>query len=52
LEVCGPQAGSIIPTTTEMSAGNAGTGHACTAAFTYDVGAVDIQKIDGYNTRA
>jgi hypothetical protein len=52
LTVCGPQAGSVIPTTTEMTSGSAGTGTACTAAFLYTVHGQDALVVTGYSTRA
>jgi len=50
MAVCGSQAGSVITTTTEMSAGNAGTGDKCTGAFSYTVGAENPTVVDGYTT--
>lgn len=44
MAVCGSTIGSTLPTNLVIKGGNLDTGHACTAAFTYDVGAVDIQK--------
>lgn len=52
MTVCGPQAGSVIPTSTEMSSGNAGTGDKCTNAFEYTVHAQDPLVVTGYSTRA
>jgi hypothetical protein len=52
MEICGPQAGSTIPTDLVLTAGNDGNGAPCTAAFNYDVGAVDFNVLTNYNERA
>jgi hypothetical protein len=42
MTVCGPQAGSTLPSSNVITAGNSGTGAACTAAYMYTVGATDL----------
>lgn len=51
MTVCGPQAGATIPSDATMTAGNLGTGAACTSAFLYTVGGVNEQVVTGYATR-
>lgn len=51
MTVCGPQAGSSLPTDLAITAGNTGTGEACTAAYLYTVGAQDWSVVTGYTTR-
>jgi hypothetical protein len=51
MTVCGPQAGSTLPSDLVITAGNAGTGAACTAAYMYTVGANDWSVVTGYTTR-
>ena len=52
MTICGPQAGSTLPTDLVMTAGTDGNGAACTGAFLYDVGANDMYVITNYNERA
>lgn len=52
MTICGPQAGATIPSDAAITAGNLGTGAACTSAFLYTVGAVDQQVVTGYAARA
>lgn len=49
--VCGPTAGSTIPSSTVMSSGTTGTSHACTAAFTWTPFAADFNTVTGYDTK-
>jgi hypothetical protein len=52
MTVCGPQAGSTLPSDLVITAGNSGTGAACTAAYMYTVGANDWSVVTGYSTRS
>jgi hypothetical protein len=52
MTLCGPQTGSTIPSDLVITAGNAGTGAACTAAFLYTVGGTNNQVVTGYATRS
>lgn len=49
--ICTTVSGATIPATLVMSAGNAGTGAACTSVFTYTVGADNHNVVTGYSTR-
>jgi len=51
MTVCGPTTGSTLPSTLAISGGAASGGAACTAAFTYTVGANDWSVLTGYTTR-
>jgi|Dee2metaT_17_FD_contig_41_1088414_length_797_multi_4_in_0_out_0_2 hypothetical protein len=50
--VCTAQAGSPLPATLVMTAGDAGTGAACTGVYNYEVGKADIHTATGANTAA
>jgi hypothetical protein len=49
--ICTTVSGATIPATLVMSAGNTGTGSACTSVFAYTVGANDHNVVTGYSTR-
>lgn len=51
MTLCGPTVGSTIPSDLVITAGNTGSGHACTKAHTYTVGEVNEFVITGYDTR-
>jgi hypothetical protein len=51
MTICGPVSGATLPTDLVITAGNAGTGAACTAAFSYTVGGTNEQVVTGYSTR-
>jgi len=51
MAVCTTVSGAVIPGTLTMSAGNTGTGAACTGVYAYTVGANDPAITTGYSTR-
>ena len=51
MTICTPQAGSVLPSDLVMTAGNAGTGAACTATFSYTVNAGNPFEVGSYTTR-
>lgn len=51
MAVCSASTATTLTTSSVVKSGNADTGHACTGAYSYTVGASDLNVVTGYSTR-